>query len=738
MVNLAVNTTDGSEAGQTVVTITATTDAPVIGNQTVNIGVSGENITSGDYALSNSVLTIASGQTSGFVTFTVSDDQVSEAIESALITMSNPSSGLVLGTTTTQTIAIEDNDIPGITITQTNGNTAVTEGSGFDIFYVALNTAPDQTVTITLNPDSQLSLSSGNTLTFTTTNWNTPQTVVITAVNDTLSEGAHTGQITFTSSSADSNYQNLVIPPLDVAITDNDNPPTNITLSNNRINENLAGNNFVGSFTTADPDGGIFSYALVSGTGDTHNSAFSISGNSLSIINPADFEAQNSYTIRVKTTDSSNLSFEQTFTIDVNDVNDAPVLSNTVVNLRAQVPNSGAPVGAVGTSVSQLVGLSSSVTGQKNVTDPDFGATLGIALVGMDTSQGTWHYSTNNGGSWTAIANVSESNALLLAANGNTRLYFQANADYQGTLENAITFRAWDQTVGVNGANIAIPTFSNTSAFSAATDTATLRVQPSTGADFDGDGQTDVLWRNVNTGDNATWLMNGTAVEDGKFFDAFHPSFGWDLVGSGDFTGDGKTDLLWRNRNTGDNGVWEMDGTTVRQGIMLDPFPVSSGWDIVATADITGDSKVDILWYNRNSGEIGYWEMDGTTTASGGLLGNAGAVPSSSGWYIVGAGDFTQDGKTDILWHNYYSGDVGFWEMDGTTFVQGGSITQVPVSTGWYVVGCSDFNQDSNADLFWQNIFTGDTAIWTMTGNTPLEGITTLNMGVNSGWAAIL
>ena len=83
-----------------------------------------------------------------------------------------------------------------------------------------------------------------------------------------------------------------------------------------------------------------------------------------------------------------------------------------------------------------------------NVTDVDSGALLGIAVTAADTTNGTWFYSTNNGASWNALGAVANNNARLLAADANTRLYFQPNANYNGTLANAITFRAWDQTSG--------------------------------------------------------------------------------------------------------------------------------------------------------------------------------------------------------------------------------------------------------------------------------------------------
>ena len=86
-----------------------------------------------------------------------------------------------------------------------------------------------------------------------------------------------------------------------------------------------------------------------------------------------------------------------------------------------------------------------------NVTDVDSGAGLGIAITAADTTNGTWFYSIDNGTTWNALGAVSDANARLLAADANTRLYFQANADYHGTLANAITFHAWDQTSGTNG-----------------------------------------------------------------------------------------------------------------------------------------------------------------------------------------------------------------------------------------------------------------------------------------------
>ena len=129
-VNLSVSSTDGTEAGTTSITVTATATSAVSRNQTVNLGVTGTGITTGDYNLSNSVIEIANGQTTGSVTFTVVNDADVEGTETATLTISNPSAGISLGTTTTQNIAITDNDVAITKISAIQGTgTAATAGT---------------------------------------------------------------------------------------------------------------------------------------------------------------------------------------------------------------------------------------------------------------------------------------------------------------------------------------------------------------------------------------------------------------------------------------------------------------------------------------------------------------------------------------------------------------------------------------------------------------------------------
>ncbi len=110
-----------------------------------------------------------------------------------------------------------------------------------------------------------------------------------------------------------------------VTVTGANDAPTDIALDNTSVGENQAIGTAVGSFTTTDADSaGPFIYTLVAGAGDTDNASFGIVGAQLQTTAVFDFETQSSFSIRVRTDDGAGGTFEEVFTITVNDLNDAP------------------------------------------------------------------------------------------------------------------------------------------------------------------------------------------------------------------------------------------------------------------------------------------------------------------------------------------------------------------------------------------------------------------------------
>jgi hypothetical protein len=155
-----------------------------------------------------------------------------------------------------------------------------------------------------------------------------------------------------------------------INLTDVNEPPTDITLSPSSINENQPSGSVVGDLTTTDPDAGSsFTYSLVTGTGDTDNALFTIAQNgaiwqvkSASIF---DFEVKNSYSIRVRTTDNGNLTFDKVFTIGINNLNDGP--TNIALSSSSVAENlSDALVGSLSSTDQDSTVFTYSLTGTGN------------------------------------------------------------------------------------------------------------------------------------------------------------------------------------------------------------------------------------------------------------------------------------------------------------------------------------------------------------------------------------
>ncbi len=102
--------------------------------------------------------------------------------------------------------------------------------------------------------------------------------------------------------------------------------PTDISLSSSSFNENIDAASTVATLSTTDANASdTHAYTLVSGTGDTDNDAFKIDGSNLKINSSPDYETQSSYSIRLKTTDSAELTYERTVELIVEDLNETPI-----------------------------------------------------------------------------------------------------------------------------------------------------------------------------------------------------------------------------------------------------------------------------------------------------------------------------------------------------------------------------------------------------------------------------
>lgn len=138
---------------------------------------------------------------------------------------------------------------------------------------------------------------------------------------------------------------------LTISIIDGMDAPTAISLTNASIDENEPTGTLVGSFSTVDPDQGSgHNYSFATGAGDTDNGSFQLSNGVLYTAAPIDFETKNSYSIRVRSTDNSGAWTEETFTVSVNDINEAP--TGVTINIIGVDENS-----PIGTAVGNITAI---------------------------------------------------------------------------------------------------------------------------------------------------------------------------------------------------------------------------------------------------------------------------------------------------------------------------------------------------------------------------------------------
>lgn len=352
-----------------------------------------------------------------------------------------------------------------------SGTLAATSGGG-----IAVSGSGSGTLTLTGTATNLNSFIAGSGVTFTTAANATSAVTLTVSTNDqgnTGSGGAKsdTDNVTLNITAVNDAPVNTV--PASIAVTEDvATALTGISVADvDAGGASLQITFSVGSGTLAATAGGGIA---VSGsgtaslvlTGTASNLNTFISGSNVTFTTAANATA--AVTLTVATSDQGNTgtggaqSDSDNVTLNVTGVNDAPVLAgaNNLTGITEDPAANG------GTLVSALL------SGQ--VTDPDSGALAGIAVTSVDNTNGTWQYSTNGGGAWSAFGTPDATTARLLAADATTLVRFVPGANYNGTA--SIVVRAWDRTSGTAGSTANVTTNGGATAYSSATATATITV----------------------------------------------------------------------------------------------------------------------------------------------------------------------------------------------------------------------------------------------------------------------
>ncbi|NDY73861.1 SBBP repeat-containing protein [Desulfobacter hydrogenophilus] len=200
----------------------------------------------------------------------------------------------------------------------------------------------------------------------------------------------------------------------------------------------------------------------ISGTYDSATGILQLSGTasladyqtairSIQYVNTSEAPSSSQRSASIILTDGEDASGQLLSTVTVTPVNDAPALDTSVYGGNTPTGGVRTTTVDVASNTGVLVTDLMAAGGTGFVTDVDSN-NIGIAVTNLDAPDGTWQYTLNNGTTWQNFPSVSDSSALLLTADQQTKVRYSPDNMTEGTsIERAIAFFAWDQSYGNNG-----------------------------------------------------------------------------------------------------------------------------------------------------------------------------------------------------------------------------------------------------------------------------------------------
>ncbi len=461
-----------------------------------------------------------------------------------------------------------DDDTAGFAVTNlsqdpTAGPITTSESGDTVSFDLALTSEPLSDVIVTFSSDNTDEGTITGAITFTPENWDTPQTVTATGVDDQVTDGGVAYAVSAVVTSTDTNYDPsintaLVLPPaVNITNLDNEaNTAPSIDAQSFDIAENSASDTVVGTVVASDiQTPNDLTFAITAGD-DAGFFAIDDAGViKLTSAADLDFEGDTtSYDLTVEVTEATGdnpLSQSATVTLNVTDVDEASLPASIAWNTETGV------VSAFSLDIANLTGS--------------------ITPIGRTIEDTAWQLQTTGD-----LNGDGQDDVLLRNFNAGLNLAWYMEEGGQAIASE-----------GLIGRTVEDPNWS----------------MSATG-DFNGDGNVDIILRNEAADQIVAWYMDGSGGIQGESL--IGRAFGdnnWKIEAAADFNNDGKADLLLRNGVSGQNVLWEMDGGNIIGESLFGRDIPDTNWHIEGARDFDNNGTIDVLLRQRAAGQALLWSM---------------------------------------------------------------------------------------------------------------------------------
>jgi hypothetical protein len=251
--------------------------------------------------------------------------------------------------------------------------------------------------------------------------------------------------------------------------------------------------------------------------------------------------------------------------------------------------------------------------------------------------------------------------------------------------------------------------------------------------DFTGDGRTDIVGRDLKTGFWWIGVNNGVNGFTNSLWGAWNPGVTWVDVRVGDFNHDGKADIIGRVLETGQWWVALSNGSGFTNSLWA-TWSTAVTWIDVQVGDFNGDGSADIAGRVLQSGQ--WWvSLSGGATASSTSLWTTWSTAVT--WVDVQVGDFNGDGSEDIAGRVLQSGQWWVGLSNGSTAFNTTLWATWNPNVTWVDVNVGDFNGDGKSDIIGRVLQTGQWWVAISNGSTAFQNNLWATWNPNVRWVDV-